>query len=326
MSEVAALEPLGDFHSALHFRDLYLRDEIVYDEFYCPFCGVPLDDVLIYKPADFEMGKSPHFATKRNGAKHLTGCDGNPSDYQHPTQKNPAQSHVQKRQFSLPTQFAEYVDRPAKPRAPKSFQISSAEEVLRRRQAAGRAYSVARYKVSLVQSLAEAHLSVLAHAYEQKKQSGWSEMQCQRWIRDELQAPLDLRGYSTTYRGALHDLYFPIPKYPRVFYGRNARVMSTENGYVVVSERAGKLEADQFELPFVITVSLTGMDTGELRGARAALLRQLERAVKEDAYVRWYAYGCATLAGNRFELRFDATNIGDLYVKVLKGSNSTSST
>ena len=81
MSEVAALEPFGDFHSALYFRDLYLRDETLYANFYCPFCGVPLDPVLVYALADQELGKSPHFRTQRGGAKHYPGCDGNPSNY-----------------------------------------------------------------------------------------------------------------------------------------------------------------------------------------------------------------------------------------------------
>ena len=87
MSELAALEPFGDFHSALYFRDLFLRDETIYDEFFCPFCGVPLNQVLVYAPIDQELGKSPHFRTQPRGPKHYSGCDGNPSNYQHPSEK-----------------------------------------------------------------------------------------------------------------------------------------------------------------------------------------------------------------------------------------------
>ncbi|WP_155989733.1 hypothetical protein RG903_05570 [Thermithiobacillus tepidarius DSM 3134] len=316
MSEVAALEPFGDFHSALYFRDLYLRDETLYTEFFCPFCGVLLDPVLVYAPADQEIGKSPHFRTRRGGAKHYSGCDGNSSNYQHPTGKKPVQAHIEKRQFSLPTEFAEYVDRPPRPAGGAPARAPTPDEIRRRREAAGRRYGVARFRVSLVQSLAEAHLAVLADAYEKQKEHGWPDTERQSWIREVLQAPIDLRGYSTTYRGALHDLWFPVPKYPRVFHGKHAKVTANDDGYVIMSERPGKIDDDNSTRPFVIIVSLHDVDEGQLRGARRALLRQLERAVAEAASVRWYAYGRAELIDGRFELAFDGANIGDLFVKM----------
>lgn len=320
MSEVAALEPFGDFHSALYFRDLYLRDETLYANFYCPFCGVPLDPVLVYALADQELGKSPHFRTQRGGAKHYPGCDGNPSNYQHPVEKKPVQAHIEKRQFSLPTEFAEYVERPAIPAGRAPVRIPTPDEISRRREAAGRRYGVARFRVSLVQSLAEAHLAVLADAYEHQKELGWSDAKRQNWIREVLQAPIDLRGFSTTYRNALNDLWFPVPEYPRVFHGKHAQVELTEDGYEITSERPGKVDGGDSSRPFVIIVSLHDVDDGQLRGARRTLLRQLERAVEEDATVRWYAYGRAKLAGERFELAFDGVNIGDLFVKLQKNS------
>lgn len=317
MSEVAALEPFGDFHSALYFRDLYLRDEATYAEFYCPFCGVPLDEVLVYAPADQELGKSPHFRTKRGGAKHFPGCDGNPSNYQHPSEKNPVQAHIEKRQFSLPTEFAEYVDRPPAPARREPARVPTPDEIRRRREAAGRRYGVARFRVSLVQSLAEAHLAVLADAYERQKEHGWKDNERQSWIRNVLQAPINLRGFSTTYRAALHDLWFPVPQYPRVFHGRNACVTSTENGYEITSERPGKID-DNSSRPFSIIISLGDVIEDQLRGARKVLLQQLKRAVAEDVRVRWYAYGRVDATGERFELRFDSANIGDLFVKLQK--------
>lgn len=318
MSEVAALEPFGDFHSAHYFRDLYLRDETLYAEFFCPFCGVSIDPVLIYAPADQEIGKSPHFRTQKGGAKHYPSCDGNPTNYQHTIEKKPAQAHIEKRQFSLPTMFAEHVDRPQIPAGRAPTRAPTADEICRLREAAGRRYGVARFRVSLVQSLAEAHLAVLADAYEHQKKHDWSDAERQNWIRDVLQAPINLRGFSTTYRSALNNLWFPVPEYPRVFHGKNAKVEVTESGYKITSEHPGKIDDGKSSLPFFITVSSHDLDERQLRGAHRTLRRQLERAVGESSTVRWYAYGRAKSSGEQFELSFDDTNIGDLFVKLQK--------
>jgi len=250
MSELAALEPFGDFHSALYFRDLFLRDETIYDEFFCPFCGVPLNQVLVYAPIDQELGKSPHFRTQPRGPKHYSGCDGNPSNYQHPSGKNlskrtskSADLHCQRNFLNILIARINLMDSSPSP-------TPTPDEILRRREAAGRRYSVARFRVSLVQSLAEAHLAVLAEAYQEE--NGWTDVVRQNWIRDVLQAPINLRGYSTTYRGALHDLWFPVPKFPRVFHGKNAKVNLTSNGYEIIAERLGKFDDQTPPRPFVI--------------------------------------------------------------------------
>jgi len=275
-----------------------------------------LNQVLVYAPIDQELGKSPHFGPSQDGPKHYSGCDGNPSNYQQPIRKKPVQAHIEKRRFALPTEFSEYLDRPNKPDGLKPIPTPTPDEILRRREAAGRRYSVARFRVSLVQSLAEAHLAVLAEAYQEE--NGWTDVVRQNWIRDVLQAPINLRGYSTTYRGALHDLWFPVPKFPRVFHGKNAKVNLTSNGYEIIAERLGKFDDQTPPRPFVIIFSLPYVDEDQLRGARKALLNQLKRAIAEKSQVRWYAYGRAVLTDERFELYFDENNIGDLFVKVLK--------
>lgn len=315
MSEVAALEPFGEFHSALYFRDLYLRDEVVFDEFFCPFCGVPLDTALIYKPADHEMGQSPHFRTKRNGDKHYPGCDGNPSNYQHPQDKGPSRTHIEKQPFTLPTEFAEYIERPPRPTGNRSTRIPTPEEILRRRDAAGRIYGTARFRVSLVQSIAEAHLAVLGEAYRRRDAEGWSNEQFNKWVRSVLDASLNLRGYATTYNRALHDLHFPIAKHERIYLGRDAKVQKVPGGYEILSTRPGKDDAGTVEHPFVIVVAMGGVDADRLRGARAMLARQLSRASEENVHVRWYAFGKPVLANERFQLRIAHDNLGDLFVK-----------
>lgn len=318
MSEIAALESFGDFHSAFYFRDLYLRDDTMYTEFYCPFCGVPLITVLVYAPAEQELGTSPHFRTQPRGAKHFPGCDGNPSKYKHAHDKKPIQAHIEKCSFTLPTEFSNYVERPPHPSLRGPDPVPTRDAILRRRNTAGETYGTARFSVSLVQSLSEAHLAVLSEAYDRQRKEGWTKEELKAWLNGVLQAPINLRGYKTTYRNAFHDLWFAVPRSPRVFHGKYAQVIATNDGYEIVSVRSGKIDEPKSEKPFVILVSLEEMDVELLRGARRVLITQLQRAVTEDTPVRWYAYGYAQLTEVRFELRIDKHAIGDLFVTLQK--------
>lgn len=169
--------------------------------------------------------------------------------------------------------------------------------------------------MSLVQSIAEAHLAVLGEAYRRRDAERWSNEQLNKWIRSVLEAPLNLRGYATTYSRALHDLHFPVAQHERIYHGRNAKVTKTLGGYAIVSARPGKEDGTNFEHPFVIDVAMGGIDTDQLRGARKLLARQLDRAVEQTTSIRWYAFGRAELGGDHFLLHFAHNNLGDLFIK-----------
>lgn len=315
MSEVAALEPFGEFHSALYFRDLYLRDEVQYNQFFCPFCSVELDDVLIYKPADFEMGKSPHFSTKRNGAKHIHGCDGNPSNYQLPRQHKTPNQRVEKQIFTFPTEFVEYVDRLPNPVANRPTRVPTAEEVQRRMEAGARNYGMARFRVSLMQSIAEAHMGTVKQAFDLQKQKDWDNAKRNTWLSEVLTAPLSLRGFATTYGKALHNLHFAVADYPRIYYGKNGIVNETEAGYEIISEQSGLDRDENQRWPFTISIISRGTDNAHLRGARKALINMLQQAVDQNLPVKWYGYGRAERMNGYYELRFMQPNLGDIFIK-----------
>lgn len=323
MSEVAAIEPFGEFHSALFYRDLFLRDEVRYNDFACPFCGVPLDDVLIYEPHDAEMAKSPHFRTKRNGVKHLHGCDGNPSNYQRPREHKAPESQIEKQLFTFPTEFVEYVERLPNPAANRPARIPTAEEIQRRREAGARNYGQARFRVSLVQSIAEAHMGTVQQAFDLQKQKGWDNAKRNAWLTQVLAAPLNLRGFPTTYKKALHDLYFSVAEYPRIYYGKNGIVKETETGYDIIAEQSGFDRDENQRWPFAISIARQGMDVANLRGARRAVMAQLQRAVDEKLTVRWYGFGRAERMNGYFELGFGPQNLGDLFIKLGKPQQSS---
>ena len=183
------------------------------------------------------------------------------------------------------------------------------------RNAAGRTYGTAKFRVSLVQSIAEAHLAVLGEAYRRRDAESWANEQLNKWIRSVLDAPLNLRGYATSYNRALHDLHFPVAKHDRIYFGRDAKVTTMPGGYEIVSTRSGKEDGGTVEHPFVIIVAMGDVDTDQLRGARKVLARQIEYAAEQSTPVRWYAFGKTALEGDRFELRFAQNNLGDLFIK-----------
>lgn len=325
MSEIASREPFGEFHSALYFRDLYLRDEVQYNEFFCPFCSVPLDDVLIYKPADHEMGKSPHFSTKRNGAKHLHDCDGNPSNYQQPRQHKIPEKHVEKQIFTFPTEFVEYVDRLPNPNINRPTRTPTAEEIQRRRDAGARNYGQARFRVSLVQSIAEAHIGTVKQAFDLQKEKGWDHAKRNAWLSAVLSAPLNLRGFKTTYNKALHNLHFPVTEFPRIYYGKNGVVNETETGFEITSEQGGLDREEDQRLPFVISIDNRGIDNTHMRGARKALIDLLKRTTDQKLLVKWYGFGRSESMNGYYALRFAQPNLGDLFIQPSKKQQITSS-
>lgn len=83
---------------------------------------------------------------------------------------------IEKQLFTLPTRLIEYVEPPEQARRANRIERltePTPDEVKRRRVDAGETHHRARFSVSLVQSLAEAHLGTVRQSYQLKdKKSG----------------------------------------------------------------------------------------------------------------------------------------------------------
>ncbi|WP_143295549.1 hypothetical protein [Burkholderia pseudomallei] len=311
MSEVAALVPFGESHSALFYRDLFLHDETRYEPFWCPFCGVKLFPVLVYEPVDAELAKSPHF---RRSEAHRHGCDGNPAQAKKPRGASEPAWKVEKQPFILPTRLVDYVEPPPRIARIQPAPTPTAAEVQKRRTEAGTDHHRTRFSVALVQSVAEAHLGMISHAYQQQKEKKWSDRQRRDWLSRVFDAEIDLRGSTMKYKEALQDLYFPLRSTPRVYYSEGT-VTTVEDGYVISAARPARTsDEDKDGRLFNVTVRFDG-DPAGLRGARRELLAQLQRAAEHGFLVRWYAYGLPERNAEWIELRFDANNLSDLFVR-----------
>lgn len=313
MSEVASLVPFGEFHSALFYRDLFLHNETQYERFWCPFCGIKLFAVLIYEPTDAELAKSPHFK-KPKSVEHLHGCDGNPGGAGKPRSTTEPARKIEKQPFILPTRLIEYVEPPPRVGPAGGAPVPPAVEVTRRREEAGQHHARARFSVALVQSVAEAHLGMVNHAYKQQRAKKWTDKQRKDWLTEVFSAEIELRGATMRYREAFHDLHHPVRRTPRVYYSEGY-VTQTEAGYAISAAKQGKEnDADEVGRPFIVVVRVDD-DGAVLRGAKRELMAQLQRAATQQHLVRWYGYGLPVSTPERFELCFDIDNLSDLFVR-----------
>ncbi|MDA0576175.1 hypothetical protein [Burkholderia gladioli] len=314
MSEVATLVHFGEFHSAWFYRDLYLRNGTKYDEFWCPFCGIKVFAILIYKPADAELARSPHF---REQEPHRHDCDGNPAKGGKASVAAGPVRKIEKQLFTLPTRLIEYVEPPEQVRRanrPEHPTEPSPDEVKRRRLEAGEIHHRARFSVSLVQSLAEAHLGTIRQSYQLKDKGKWSDKQRSDWLKAVLRTEIDLRGATMRYDQAFHDLFFPVRSTPRVYHGEGT-VSATDEGYRIDASRRGRVDdQDKHGRPFHVRVR-ADRELASQRGARRELIAQLQRAEEKGFPVKWYGYGQPETVGDGFELGFDEENLTDLFVR-----------
>jgi hypothetical protein len=313
MSEVASVIPFGEFHSALFYRDLFLRDDTEYKPFWCPFCGIKLFACLVYEPADTEMAMSPHFKRPK-GVEHRHGCDGNPAAVGAIRTSNDSVRKIEKQLFILPTRLVDYIEPPARVESVDLPPVPSPDEVRKRRVRGGEIHHRARFSVALVQSVAEAHLGTISQAYKLQKEKKWTDKARGDWLKSIFSAEIDLRGSTMKYRDALHDLYFPIRSTPRIYYCEGV-VTVIDDGYSISAARRGKTsDTDKIGMPFTVVVR-PGSNSTNLRGARRALMAQLERAATKGFQVKWYGYGLPERTALGFELRFWLDNLSDLFVR-----------
>ncbi len=74
MSSEASVKINGEKHSAWYYRELYIDEDITFDEFFCPYCGVRLIAKNVYRDRNEELLKQPYFASFP-GKGHALGCE-----------------------------------------------------------------------------------------------------------------------------------------------------------------------------------------------------------------------------------------------------------
>jgi hypothetical protein len=321
MSEWAIGDGDIEERTAYEYREFYLDQGIVFEGFTCPFCGVILTPVNLYTQE--EIAKSPHFRADKG--PHRFGCDGYPK-YRDNRNKRSQKRRVEKREFQLPEALVPrrtpVAVRPAVSK-PRTTDLPNEHEVNRRREKTAQNLGPAMYRTSLIRTVAIAFLGVLKESYERQKEQNWNKEQQWGWVTKVFkESPLTLYdGYTLTYHTAIRNIRFPPPAKPRIFHGwasiscasrieRSAEYLLTP--HAMVEHTQGE---DVAQYPVEIRIRVASTD--EPMGSQLQTLKKLDRAVRENQDVRWFAYGIMRLHDDDV-YRMTTENVDHLYLHTLK--------
>ncbi len=320
MSEWAIGNGDTEERTAYEYREFYLGQGIKVEPFYCPFCGIPLAPVNLYKE---ELARSPHFRAYKE--QHRFGCDGHPRIIRTRDGK-PTNRHVEKREFHLPEVLAPrrapVVARHAIGH-PGASNTPDEREVNRRRQEAAKRLGPAIYRTSLIRSVAIAFLGVFRESFEQQRMNNWSDKRRREWATNLLrESRLTLYdGFTLTYHSAIRNARFPPPPKPRIFHGLASAfcVYHTRERteYLLVLDTPVKHKKGEDIRHYPVEITISAKHVGELTGSQRHTLVMLDKAANEGLETRWFAYGVMLLQDDCV-YRMTIENIDYLYLHTLK--------
>lgn len=293
MSEWAIGDGDNEERTAYEYRELYLDQGIEFEPFHCPFCGVLLTPVNLYKAGD--IARSPHFRADKE--PHRFGCDGYPEPKATAPTGSP-KGRVDKREFRLPETLVPrrrpITQRPgAADRRPTDS--PDAAEVRRRRCEGAERLGSAVYRTSLVRSVAIAFLGVFRESHKEQKEHRWTDAQRREWETKLLrESPLTLYdGYMLTYAAGIRNTKYAPPAKPRIFHGWGvvAGLPGDNSGYMLkpaqwVEQGEGK-DVKRFPVELVIQTE-SGVDP---TASQRLVVKRLAEAASSNQEVRWFAYG-----------------------------------
>jgi hypothetical protein len=320
MSEWAIGDGDTEERTAYEYREFYLDQGIKFEPFYCPFCGIPLAPVNLYKE---ELARSPHFRAYKE--QHRFGCDGYPRIIRTRDGK-PTNRHVDKREFHLPEALVPRrasvvtcpaISHPEAPNAPNEHEVNK-----RRHEAASR-LGPAIYRTSLIRSVVIAFLGVFKESFEQQRRNNWSDGRRREWAINLLrESRLTLYdGYTLTYYNAFRNTRFPPPPKPCIFHGWASVICASHarehTEYLLVPDTLVEHKQGEDVLHYPVEIMISTTYVGEPTGSRRHTLGRLDKAANKGLKVRWFAYGVMSLQEEGV-YRIIVENIDHLYLHRLR--------
>lgn len=281
MSGWAVTEIGEEQKSAWDFRTLFLSDNIIFDDFYCPFCYIPLFPKLIYKKE--ELSKNPHFSIY-HGKPHLFNCDGEPIIIEE-KEKKVIKAHYIPTQMEFPQAL---IARPSpRVRKPSSLPSNptppkSSEEDVEKRRKKGGILGESVPRTYLLQSIVEARNIILVKLYEIAKTEKWEEKKKNEEFKKTLSnLPLSL-GEDTNYDDAFRS--------PKVVNWNSSRIYYS-NGYVeLINHKTFMVSSSATNFSIIVDFSNVTEESPRMHNMMIAQLSDYAR--KKEA-IKFFAYGKA---------------------------------
>lgn len=304
MSDYAIALNDDQYRTAWEYHLLFIDEEIIFEEFYCPFCHIKLCANLIYTLED--ASKSPYFSAR--WGNHIGDCNGEPLFTAKVKQKK-ANKHFALQDLNYPQAL---ITRPPL-RLTTSIgfipttTLRSEDSIKAHREKAG-LLGVAIPKSYILRALVQMYNAVIKEVYKKAKTDSWDPKLRASEITKALSAmPVQLED-KTNYQNAFRSPLF-INRYPRI-YNSTGTVSSTP-GLIRISSNV-KTKVDNIEVDFYVIIAKSILHSTSPK-SHSKLFSKLEEHAASGAEVRWYAYGMPL--PNRGAYLLDVDNLDYLYLK-----------
>ena len=283
MSDLAKTEG-GVTKTALEYRDEYLINEVKYENFYCPFCNIPLIAKAIY--IEGVQKKSPHFGVfpSRN---HLEECDGYPMQNNRSLKAKSKRSNIKigGELFEFPEKFTT-ASPPQPSNARKLDTHIKAESIEKKRKAFGAKPPSHKYTSSLLQSFVKSRAKIFSVLYGLHKKNKANLPDRSNFISQQLATiPLELNGNQLNYNTAFRNTKYFTSK--GVIWEGKGEIRKENKHYVLTSNEATTNGNDKANFRVVIPLELFTSS-----GKKSHLL--LKETLEEKKSAKWFCYGSAT--------------------------------
>lgn len=308
MSEFAQINITEEMFSAWECRDIYLRQQIKFESFFCPFCGISLVARAIYKD---EAGKSPHFATYPN-KPHLHDCDGRPLGYHAVESVKLGKKTVQVPQ-NHPQEFTQR--KPPRKMFDQSegARMAVSRDLVQQRRAATASSSRHAPSSSNLSDFVQAYLGAIELWKEHSpgKPPDWKEV-------DLIRAAMRLKlTDETNYKDGFRKPFY-IHKKPRIYYAQGAVTLKEQ--YVFLSSDVRTTFGEKSNVPFVVQLLPETLVISKPPLWHGKSLEKLIGFVETGKAIRWYAYGLPSFEDNVVILR--PTSMDHIHFYALKNNRS----
>ena len=329
MSSEASVKIKGEKHSAWYYRELYLDEDIIYDEFFCPYCDVRLIAKNIYRDRNEELIKQPYFASFP-GKGHALGCEFEALEKvdQEETGGVLTGSRTNKPSADDPEIFAvrteSYWQNRAESDARRKMQQTISNEALRsvvhKGESSDRYIDGARNSASRVYSMrsfAECYALFYKKAFKLRDENKWSKEQFNEYVKKELSAKnlVFSKDNATNYYYGFKSLYkeeFLDFKRERIYHGKGY-IEKSGSLYQVNSNKRILLKNGS-TVPFYVLIEIVNVE--HMPRSHRDIVDFMESAAKDrkNYYdIKWFARGIPAVKGSSIVLYLK--NLDFLFLK-----------
>ena len=307
----ASTAPEGPSRPAEAFREDFLVDGFIQEQFYCDGCSVKVEQVLIFREPHEPLRRACFFRLPKL-TKHKDGCP-----YLRCGKRRKARNANEYVVDGVVTELPLAVDLEVE--APGCAAGAAFDPTVPRQLDGGVVqHRPGTYEAKLVASVVQARWNVWTQCWRFQEKAGWSKDKAEAWRNNILRsARLRLYGRATTYYAAFRHMSLPLLEDPHIYHGY-AYVERASYGFRLTGNRHVAANGHEGLYELAIAVALRGANEGRWRNKCAEVVEKLEQAVSASVDVCFYVHGVPTKRDKQFGISITSDLISLLDVFVTK--------